>query len=134
VPVDSSPEIDPNEVAFGIVVTGSITSKTIEWLNWCERVSPADNRLNLALKDIGEHIIRMARKSCQEAFEKLEMGSTISFDGPSEYPKDKGYWKPMEREEVRCALHSFLIAQRGATFPIGLKGRHRLVNLLELCL
>jgi hypothetical protein len=40
---DSSPEIDTNEVAFRIPVSGSITSKAIEFLNWCGHVTPPHN-------------------------------------------------------------------------------------------
>jgi hypothetical protein len=87
-PIDGSAEMDPNEVAFAILVTGSITKKALEFLNWCGRVAPARNRLNLALSFIGERIIKMALKSCQDAFEKLELGSTISFDGSWEHRRN----------------------------------------------
>jgi hypothetical protein len=83
-----SREIGAHEVAFGILVTGSIAAKAKEFLNWTGHIVPPHNQLNQALKDVGDEIIRMARASCEKALSKLKPGCVIGVDGSWEHRRN----------------------------------------------
>jgi hypothetical protein len=83
-----SAEINPNEFAFAVLVTGSITAKAEEFANWIGNIVPPFNQLNESLKYIGDEIIKMARASCEKALNELEPGSKICFDGSWEHRRN----------------------------------------------
>jgi hypothetical protein len=81
-------EADPLQLAFGILVSGSTESQANDILNFGNIEIPPHNQLNEALKTIGEAIVEMAKRSCDEAVSNLPAGTVISFDGSWEHRRN----------------------------------------------
>jgi hypothetical protein len=86
-------------IAFSILVTGSETLKAETLLCLVGIPLPPQNLLNTQLKVIGAEIMKMARKSCEDALRGIPFDSIIALDGSYEH----------RRKAQRCIVIFFCI-------------------------
>jgi hypothetical protein len=82
--------LDPAQVVFGILVSGSTNTKTREFGLWNDLQWPSN--FNAAvfhqLHLIATTIVHFAEDSCQTALDSIPPGSVISFDGSWEHRRN----------------------------------------------
>ena len=80
--------MDPRELAFSIIVTGSEPGKVEELLLWNDMELPSQRDLNTAIQEVCRRIKAMARESMDQVKESLTSPTCISFDGSWEHRRN----------------------------------------------
>ena len=80
--------MDPRQLAFSIIVTGSEPGKVEEMLLWNDLGMPPQNELNTAVQEVCRRIIDMAQESMTLVREAIDRPVCISFDGSWEHRRN----------------------------------------------
>ena len=80
--------IDPRQLAFSIIVTGSEPGKVQDVFLWNDLELPSQNDLNTAVQEVCRRIKAMARESMDQVKASLDSPTCISFDGSWEHRRN----------------------------------------------